>query len=648
MLSLCRWAADYYSHPLGEVLMAALPRALREGRPPPRDAWRLSTRGLGLADNALARAPAQSRVIRRLQESRSCNHQTLREEGISAAILRELQRKALIERCLNEPTPVDASLRETGPPPGEEQAAAITAIGGQQGFGCHLLEGVTGSGKTEVYLQLIAACLARGEQSLVLVPEIGLTPQTLARFAARFATPIAVLHSGLSDGQRLRHWLAASSGSAGIVLGTRSAILTPMASLGLIVVDEEHDSSYKQQDGFRYSARDVAVKRAQLENCRVVLGSATPSLESLYNVQRGRYGHHQLHHRQGGGALPTLETIDLRGVPLQGGISELLLAAVRQTVEVEKQQALLFLNRRGYAPTLQCHSCGWVAGCRNCDARMTVHLRQRCLRCHHCAARQPLAPRCPDCGSDALMARGLGTEQTEEFLRSTLKCPVYRVDSDAMRGPEAMQMLLSIAHSDEPCVLLGTQMLTKGHHFPAVQLVGVIDTDALLYSADFRGPERMAQLLIQVAGRAGRERQGGRVLLQTHYPSDPLVMGLRGGSYREMALRLLESRCAAGLPPAGQLFLLRSDAVQETAGEKFLQAVRATAVQQLPSGCQIIGPLPSAMPRRAGRYRWQLWCLAPSRTLSQEATRLLTHIAEGMARSKELSWFIDVDPVDVV
>lgn len=646
-IELGRWAAHYYRHPLGEVLIAGLPKALREGKPLPLEAWRLSQRGLGLAPNALARAKRQAEAIAMLREGGEVRAQLLREAGISSATLRELSKKELIERCLAPPELPPPGLREPGHALNEPQQSAIDAVSAETGFHCHLLEGVTGSGKTEVYLQLIAQCLQRGQQALVLVPEIGLTPQTLQRFAARFESPIAVLHSGLSDGDRLAAWLAARDGSAGIVIGTRSAVFTPLRRPGLIIVDEEHDGSYKQQDGFRYSARDVAVKRGHLANCPVLLGSATPSLESLHNVRLKRYGHNLLQDRAGSGALPTLRSIDLRGLPLQGGISEEMLLALREHTEIRKEQALLFLNRRGYAPALICHDCGWVAQCRNCDARLTVHLRQRQLRCHHCAARSTLPGACSQC-QGRLLTRGIGTEQTEDYLRQQLRCPVHRIDSDSMRGRDAAQALLDVANSGEPCVLLGTQMLTKGHHFPLVQLVGILDADALLYSADFRGEERLAQLVVQVAGRAGRERSGGRVLLQTHHPDSPLLQQLMTGGYRAVAGELLDKRLVQGLPPGGQLALLRCDSRDEQAGEQFLRTLRRQVENFLPRGSQLIGPLPSALPRRAGRYRWQLWCLSQGRTAAAGAAEALVSAAETQPRRGGLNWFIDIDPQEVL
>lgn len=646
-LALISWAAGYYQHPIGEVVAAGLPKALREGRPLPMDGWQLTARSLGLADDALARARRQAAALALIRTGGITSDTTLRDAGISAAVLRELEKKGLVERCRAAPAAPSAALREQGPALSEAQAAAVAAIDQPGAFHCHLLEGVTGSGKTEVYLQLIARCLQRGEQALVLVPEIGLTPQTLQRFAQRFETPIAVLHSGLADGARLEAWLAARDGSAGIVIGTRSAVFTPLARPGLIIVDEEHDGSYKQQDGFRYSARDVAVKRAQLSACPVLLGSATPSLESLHNTQRGRYAHHLLLDRAGGGDLPDVSVVDVCAAPLRAGISEQLLLALRECTEIRGEQALLFLNRRGYAPSLICHDCGWVSQCAHCDARNTVHLRQRQLRCHHCAARGPLPGACPQCRG-RLLTRGLGTEQTEEYLREVLRCPVHRIDSDSMRGRDAASALHEIGNSAEPCVLLGTQMLTKGHHFPRVQLVGVIDADALLYSADFRGEERLAQLVVQVAGRAGRERSGGRVLLQTHHPENSLLQGLLRDGYSRVATDLLKQRRAAGLPPAGQLCLLRCDSRDEQAGEQFLRGVRRQVEARLPASARLIGPLPSALPRRAGRFRWQLWCLSAARGDAAQAAAMLVAAAEAQPRGSALGWFIDIDPQEVL
>jgi primosomal protein N' (replication factor Y) len=523
----------------------------------------------------------------------------------------------------------------------------VTAIRATQGFHCHLLEGVTGSGKTEIYLQLIARCLERGEQALLLVPEIGLTPQTVARFERRFDADIAVLHSGLTDAQRYRAWEAARSGLAHIVIGTRSAVFTPLARPGLIVVDEEHDSSFKQQDGFRYNARDVAIKRGQLEDCPVLLGSATPALESLNNALAGRYGHHRLTQRAGGSTLPAVRLLDLRRQALTAGFSEPLQAAIRTTLD-RGLQCLLFLNRRGYAPTLQCHDCGWIASCDHCDARLTLHRRERRLRCHHCGMATPSPAACPDCHSGQLLSLGLGTEQAEDYLRGTFGgIPVYRVDSDSMQGRESMQSLVTQVRSGEPCILLGTQMLAKGHHFPGVALVAVLDMDALLFSTDFRGEERAAQLLTQVAGRAGRSDVSGEVILQSHHPDHPALRAMLDSDYHEYALGLLEDRRRRALPPAGSMAVVRRDCTDADTGEAFLAGLRSDLAGKLPREVQVIGPLPAPMQRRAGRFRSQLLLHAPRRAILHAAARLLVEQAGLRRAARGLNWSIDIDPLEL-
>ncbi|MFN2287470.1 MAG: primosomal protein N' [Chromatocurvus sp.] len=648
VVDLCLWAATYYLHPPGEVFSAALSKRLREGRAPHRDAWRISLRGQGLGEDALARAPRQQAALRLLSRRATLSAGRLKSEGIASGVLRELEKKGLVERCESEP-PARSDQEAVGPTLSAAQACAVAGIiDSDASFSCHLLEGVTGSGKTEVYLRAISHCLAQGRQALVLVPEIGLTPQTVARFRERFSTPIALLHSGLTDSERSQSWDRARRGIAGVVLGTRSAIFASCPRLGIIIVDEEHDASYKQQDGFRYSARDVAVKRAQIEACPVVLGSATPSLESIHNASRGRYRHQRLEQRAGGRAMPRLQAIDIRRQALSAGLSPALQQRMLQTL-TDGQQVLLFLNRRGFAASLQCHDCGWIADCDHCDARMTVHRRRRQLRCHHCSARRRLPDVCPQCGSTALLANGLGTEQTEDFLQQHFsRWPVFRVDSDSVSGHAAMTSLINNIHRGGPGILLGTQMLTKGHHFPGVGLVGVIDSDALLFSADFRGEERLAQWLTQVAGRAGRGDHPGEMLLQTHYPDHPLLRGLLCQPYAAVAADLLQQRLERGLPPGGHLALLRTDARTEGQGDAFLQAIREQAAPQLGPGSQLIGPLPSAMPRRAGKHRCQLICLSTDRASAAGSSAALVAAGETLRPPAGLNWFIDIDPLDTL
>jgi primosomal protein N' (replication factor Y) len=644
VLKLCHWAADYYRHPAGEVLAAAFPTGLRRGnsrRETGEPAWRLSVSGQGLPEGALARAHRQAALLADLQAESPLSWKVLEARGHTTAIRRELVKKGLIESCALETETTEASWTK-GPALNPEQAAAVDAV--ELGrFGSYLLHGVTGSGKTEVYMRLIERTLEHGHQALVLVPEIGLTPQLAERLGERFNTQIAALHSGLTDPTREAAWEAARNGGAPIVIGTRSAIFTSLARPGLIVVDEEHDASFKQQDGFRYSARDLAVKRGQLEGVPVILGSATPSLETLHNALAGRYQHLRLTRRIGDSRLPAIDMLDIRRLPLRGGLSEQLLEAIAAELAAGNQ-ALLFLNRRGYAPTLQCHDCGFVANCRHCDARLTLHRSAGELRCHHCEWRQPLPGQCPQCHSRQLNARGVGTEQGEAVLREQFgDYPVYRVDRDSMQRKGAMAELMAAVNSGEPCILLGTQMLTKGHHFPGVTLVGLLDTDAALFSADFRGPERMGQLLTQVSGRAGRADKPGRVILQTHYPDHPLLCTLLERGYDEFAELLLAERRQQGLPPFGHLLLARAEGSSLESAENFLAGLRAGISGD---SVQLIGPLPAPMQRRGGRFRAQLVALAASRSRLQQAAAELVSCAEESPAARQLRWSVDIDPLE--
>lgn len=642
--ALCSWAAEYYRHPLGEVFAAAFPTGLRRGKASGADTepvWRLSQRGKGLPEGALKSAPRQAELLAELQQAPALTWEQLKARGHNTVTRRALRDKGLIEEH-QRPIEPEQPAWSPGPDLSPEQAAALDAIDSNR-FAGYLLHGVTGSGKTEVYLQLVERALASGRQALLLVPEIGLTPQLAERLTQRFAVKIAALHSGLADGAREAAWEAARSGRAHIVIGTRSAVFASLARPGLIVVDEEHDASFKQQDGFRYSARDLAVKRAQLENVPVILGSATPSLESLQNARSGRYHHLRLTERIGTARLPRVDIVDVRRLPLRGGLSEALLSAVSDELDAGNQ-TLLFLNRRGYAPTLQCHDCGYIANCRHCDARLTLHRAARELRCHHCEWRAPLPTRCPDCQGSALNARGVGTEQAESVLQERFpNYPIHRVDRDSMQKRGAMAALMDTVNGGDPCILLGTQMLTKGHHFPGVTLVGLLDTDAALFSADFRGPERMGQLITQVSGRAGRAERPGRVILQTHYPDHPLLRTLLERGYDDYAGQLLVERKQLSLPPFGQLLMLRAEAASLDSAEQFLAGLRqATAA----GNAQLIGPLPAPMQRRGGRFRAQLLGLAASRSALQQLAVQLVAAAEESPAGKRLRWSLDIDPTE--
>jgi primosomal protein N' (replication factor Y) len=534
---------------------------------------------------------------------------------------------------------------QPGPVLNAEQRAAVEAVTTTDGFAAVLLDGVTGSGKTEVYLHAIADCLARGRQALVLVPEIGLTPQMLARFRARLGVPVHALHSGLNDNERARVWTAAWRGEARVIVGTRSAVFTPMPDAGLIVIDEEHDASYKQQDGIRYHARDFALVRGKALGVPVVLGSATPSLESLHNARAGRYSHLRLTQRAGEAQPPSVRVLDVRKRPLQAGLSPELLSAIRTALDAGGQ-VLVFKNRRGYAPVLLCHDCGWSAQCKRCDAAMTVHAGGRRLQCHHCGARQAAPPACPDCGGLALQPQGVGTERLEELLAESFNdVPVLRVDRGSTRRRDALEALLAEL-GDAPGILVGTQMLAKGHDLPNLTLVAVVGIDEGLFSADFRAGEKLAQLLIQVAGRAGRAKKRGEVVLQTHHPEHPLLLTLIHGGYHAFAEAELMQREAAGFPPFAHLALLRAEAKHADPPAVFLQASREL-LQHTQVPLELSGPLPAPMPRRAGYQRAQLLLSSGDRrALHGALDRALPGIYTDPS-ARKVRWSLDVDPMDL-
>ncbi len=525
----------------------------------------------------------------------------------------------------------------TGPEPTPEQRKAIAAITAAAGTHApFLLHGVTGSGKTEVYLRAIAEVVQCGQQALVLVPEISLTPQLVARFAARFDAPLAVLHSSLSDSERLRAWRAARSGEAPVVIGTRSAIFAPLARPGLIVVDEEHDASYKQQEGFRYSARDLALARAQRLAIPVVLGSATPSLESLERVQAGRSTLLELPGRTAGARPPSIHLIDLRRHAATQGIATPTVLAIQRHLAAGGQ-VLLYLNRRGYAPTLFCPSCGWAAPCPRCDARLTVHQREGRLHCHHCGTEQPVPEVCPNCFEPAKPV-GQGTERIEETLAKLFPdVPLERIDRDAVRRKGALEAALDRVTSGAVRLLVGTQMLTKGHHFPDVGLFGT----------DFRASERLAQTIVQVAGRAGRAERPGEVLIQTEYPEHPLLTQLIAGGYEAFAAAALEERKAARWPPFARIAVLRAEAARREVPLEFLDRARELATSIAGQEVELLGPATAPMERRAGLFRAQLLLHAPSHSPLQRLLARWLPAVEDLPEARKVRWSLDVDPLEL-
>jgi primosomal protein N' (replication factor Y) len=650
-LRLTAFCSRYYRHALGATIHAALPTGLRRttvGHVPRARAYRLTPLGQSMAPGALpSRASAQRCLLVAFREHGVLGATQL--EAVGPGARRALP--AFVERGWAELTdhsdvmPVQGAgaAPAAGPALTAAQAEAVAAIAGTLGrFEVHLLHGVTGSGKTEVYLHVMARALAMGGQALLLVPEINLTPQLEARVSERFGgNRVVSLHSNLSDGDRLERWTRASRGDAAVVLGTRLAVFTPMPHLMLVVVDEEHDLSYKQQEGLRYHARDLAVTRASQRGVTIVLGSATPSLETWRHAGERRYHLHRLRQRPNA-VPPDLRLVDTREGLGADGMSIALVAAIEQTLG-RGEQALLFLNRRGFAPTLFCHACGWVAPCPRCSARLTVHLSAGRLRCHHCGHEERMVPACPGCGNQDLLPVGQGTQRLEVTLSARFPgARIARVDRDSTRGKGAFARLRQKVQEREIDLLVGTQMLAKGHDFPRLTLVGVLDADAALFAADFRAEERLFALLLQVAGRAGRGELPGTVLIQTALPGHPLYAALLAQDFEHFAAAQLEQRRALDFPPWTHQAVLRAEAVERAPVFEFLEGAARTA-RPLAGPVAVYDPVPSPMARLAGRWRGQVLLQSAQRS---DLQRLLQHWLPGL-QSRRVRWSIDVDPVDV-
>lgn len=653
LLEFLLWAADYYHHPLGEVLAAALPVALRDGAAAQQvdERWQLTPAGRDEAIGILGgRAPRQRALIERLAQGMTASIELENLGPRWRETLRQVVARGWVESIEAPPTIKDlsAAIVTPGPDLTDAQTSVLRTLAAASGkFAASLLHGVTGSGKTEVYLRLTQELLRANRQVLVLVPEIGLTPQLVGRFSERFAAPLAILHSSLSEGERLTAWRRARSGEAGIVIGTRSAVFAPLARPGAIIVDEEHDGSYKQQEGFRYSARDLAVVRAQRLGIPVILGSATPSLESLENVRAGRYTRLSLPERPGAARHPRVAVVDLRRHAAYEGLATPTLDSITRHLQAGGQ-VLVYLNRRGYAPTLFCPGCGWITPCQACDARLTVHLRSQLLRCHHCGAQQPMPLACPQCGHEVKPV-GQGTERVEDLLRDKFPdVEMARLDRDAVRRKGDLQSILGRVASGVARILVGTQMLTKGHHFPDVTLVVIVNADQGLFSADFRASERLAQTIVQVAGRAGRASRPGEVLVQTEFPEHPLLKSLLDSGYDGFAAAALEERAAAEWPPFSRLALLRADAREASAAFEFLAAARDAADLENDKSLQLFGPVAASMARRAGRHRAQLLAQSGSRAALHRLLARWVVALEALKPRHGLHWSLDVDPQDLM
>ena len=647
------WSANYYRAALGDVLFQALPVKLRNGESAvknDRTFWRITDLGKqALESGELKRAKKQIEALNLLltQDLEKGNNE------ISSAIWSALKGKDYVEEII-VPTEQKSWQQALGDNPlanldnrltlNKQQALAFSQLLFQEGFNVWLLEGVTGSGKTEIYLQYIEEVLKKGKQVLVLVPEIGLTPQTVRRFQARFNVEIDVLHSNLNDTQRLNVWERARTGQSAIVIGTRSALFTQFSDLGLIILDEEHDGSFKQQDGWRYHARDLGIVLAQKLNIPILLGSATPSLESVNNVQNGKYHHLVLSKRAGNATALRQFVIDLKHQRIQNGLSEPLLQRMQEHLE-KGNQVLLFLNRRGFAPVLLCHECGWIDECHHCEKPYTYHQHQRVLRCHHCGAQKTVPMQCGHCGSTHLVTTGLGTEQLEETLKA--RFPQYniaRIDRDSTARKGKLEGYLDDIQQGKSQILIGTQMLAKGHHFPNVTLVALVNVDNALFSLDFRAEERLAQLYVQVAGRSGRAEKQGEVVLQTHYPDHPLLTTLLEKGYQAFAEETLKLRHNMGLPPFSFQALFKAQCRHSEEAENALSQLASFFYEQKIEGLQVLGPIPAPFSKKAGQYRWQLLLQHASRKQLQAA---LSRYSPELIKSSQVRLILDVDPLDL-
>ena len=591
LLQFLQWAAEYYHHPLGEVIFHALPANLRKPKP-------VSKRLQPL----LPAQPAAASITN--------SYSTLNLSNEQAACLTQLQ------IWTTEHKPI-------------------------------LLHGITGSGKTEIYLRLMQPLIAQGKQVLMLVPEIGLTPQLLQRVSEFFVgISIVNLHSGLSDGERLKAWLQARNGSAQIIIGTRSAVFTPAPQLALIIIDEEHDASFKQQEGFHYHGRDLAIKRAAMLKIPLLLGTATPALETLQNVAAKRFHYAKLEQRPGSTRLPKLLLQDTRQLNIHAGLTPPSLQALEQTL-ARGEQAMVFLNRRGFAPTLHCPTCGWQASCPHCSVNLTYHARRHRLLCHHCGFEQVTPEHCPSCHNPSITTIGHGTERLEISLQQQFAdYPVLRIDRDATQTKQALTDKLEQVYSNVPLILVGTQMLAKGHDFPNLTLVIILEIDQSLFSTDYRALERLGQLLIQVSGRAGRADKPGQVILQTSQPDNPFLHQLISQGYAPFAQHLLEARKRWHFPPFSYQALIRASHMQSMEKvmlwlEQVSQHITALGLNSV----HCLGPTPAVIEKRANRYRAQLLLSSPKRAPLHSALYHLTQQLPVSGRSG-MRWSIDIDPID--
>ncbi len=653
-IQLLSWASRYYHYPLGEVFSAAFPVSLRKGKKAQLSQekhYKISAKGECLNPDQLKRTPKQKQIFELFLPpvtSLSSKQLSQQDKNWRPAVKSLLEKDLLTIELQAKALSHSASIPEKALQANEQQTQAINQLSAQLGqFSVTLLEGITGSGKTEVYMQVIQQVLDLGQQVLVLLPEITLTPQLEDRFKRRFSVGISRSHSKLTDPQRLSAWLEMQQGHSSILLGTRSALFTPLKKPGLIILDEEHDSSFKQQEGFRFSARDLAIVRGKILNIPVILGTATPSLESLYNAQNKRYQLLHLSERAGVAIKPQFLLFDIRNQQLQDGLSPPLIAQIKKTL-AKKEQVLLFLNRRGFAPVQICHSCAWVARCHHCDTSLVIHFDERRLRCHHCGYQQHLSNQCPSCKTGELKPLGLGTERVEKSLHALFPTQkVVRLDRDSTQRKGALEEHLEQINQGKVDIILGTQMLAKGHHFPNVTLVAILDVDSGLFSIDFHATEKLAQLIIQVAGRAGRAEKPGKVILQTRQPAHPLLTVLLKDGYNSFAQSALVERQQAMLPPYSSQALLRVYATNPIDPQNLLKRVCEIIQNMETHNTLVLGPVSAPMAKRAGNYHFQLLLQNNQRKYLQLLLDQLIPEIYRLKEAKKVRWSLDVDPVDL-
>jgi primosomal protein N' (replication factor Y) (superfamily II helicase) len=654
ILKLLTWASHYYHHPIGNVIASALPTLLRKGKPAVLKevpVWKVQRINEEQSPEIPANAHRQKQLLDFIsQHPKGVSQYQLADlEFDWRAPMKSCEKKQWVTKTYQPLLLVDHLA--TSPPPdlNSDQKNAVNCVTKSlDKYTTYVLDGVTGSGKTEVYLHIIHEILALQQQVLILIPEIGLTPQLLSRFQKRFPLPIVTLHSAMTDQQRLNSWLLAESGEARIVIGTRSAVYCPFDNLGMIIIDEEHDASFKQQTRFRYHARDLAVYRAMQENIPIMLGTATPSFETLHNIHREKYTWLELTNRAGKSISPDIKLIDLKTNPVTKGLTKPIKSAIELALS-KQEQVLIFINRRGYSPILLCHHCGWSANCRDCDAKLTYHESDNKLRCHHCAKEHFVPQSCPDCQAKQLKMIGLGTQRVEKYCHEMFPdTDIIRIDRDSTQKKGAFENILSDIKAGKNQILIGTQMLAKGHHFPNLTLVCILDIDSGLLSGDFRAMERMAQQLIQTSGRAGRAEKSGVVLIQTHYPDHPSLITLIRNGYQKYSNIALQERQEANLPPYSAQALLRAEAKNSNLSMQFLHEAKSCFQKVNMSSVQCMGPIPSLMEKKKGLFRAQLLIEAPHKQAMQSLLNKWSSQIQNQPSAKKVRWFLDIDPLDVL